>query len=218
MITQEKKIHRSRPNFLLIIDAQPSGRWQCSLEPLDGGPSVEIADCEPTLRGERLELLTAIRGLEALDQPSRVTLVTTSRYVARGIRHGMETWRRDDWHWERFGELVPIKNHDLWARLDGILAVHEVRCKHYRLDPAHLRQSKKSRLTSATTCVGGDASAVEGGNEVGDSPSPLFNPPHFRSSARPRTDAACNTPGVLRALPSIVRELFGASRQLARSV
>jgi ribonuclease HI len=85
-------------------------------------------DSEPGTCASRLELLAVVRGLEALDQPSRVTLVTRSRYVARGIRRGLTQWRARRWRWERFGQLVPIRDHDLWQRIDQAMRIHDVDC------------------------------------------------------------------------------------------
>ncbi len=83
---------------------------------------------------ERLELLAVVRGLEALEQPSKVTLVTTSRVVRRGLRFGLELWRENQWHWERFGRMAPIKNADLWQRVDRALHIHDVSCRTLRFD------------------------------------------------------------------------------------
>ena len=74
-------------------------------------------DIEPDIQGERLELLTVVRGLEALDQPVPVTLMTPSIYVREGIRYGLAEWRRNGWRWESFGQMVPVKNCDLWQRV-----------------------------------------------------------------------------------------------------
>ena len=86
---------------------------------------------------ERLDLLAVVRGLEALDQPSRVTLVTASGYVHRGLRFGLPAWRQNGWQWERYGQMVPIKNRDLWQRVDRALEFHEVAFRCARIDPAH---------------------------------------------------------------------------------
>ena len=69
-----------------------------------------------------------VRGLEAIDRPARVTLLTGSRYVSRGIRRQLSQWREDNWQWERFGEFVPIRDHDLWQRVDHALQFHQVEC------------------------------------------------------------------------------------------
>jgi hypothetical protein len=73
--------------------------------------------------------------LEALDQPSRVTVVTPSRYVRQGLQRGLAEWRERDWCWERFGELVPVKHLDLWRRVDQALKFHQVECRKWRPDP-----------------------------------------------------------------------------------
>jgi ribonuclease HI len=94
------------------------------------------ADHEPETSRSRLELLAVVRGLEALDGPSRVTLVTRSRYVSRGIRLGLNQWREKGWHWERFGRLVPIRDHDLWQRVDRALTFHQVDCITWQCEEA----------------------------------------------------------------------------------
>ena len=48
---------------------------------------------------------------------SRVTLVTASRYVSRGIRQSLNQWRDNDWRWERFGQMVTISNGDLFIEV-----------------------------------------------------------------------------------------------------
>ncbi len=129
-----------RPEYVLFTESgarQKAGRWRFVLRPLDGGDPVEVADFEADVIGDRLDLLTVIRALEALDQPSRVMLVTSSRYVKQGIDEGLATWRDNDWTWERFGERVVIKHCDLWRRLDRALSFHEVQCRRWRVDRAH---------------------------------------------------------------------------------
>ena len=130
------------PHFLLFSgvcrgEAERSAgtpRWRFVLESVGGQDSIEAVDSEPGVQGERLELLAVVRGLEALDQPSAVTLITPSRYVNSGLRFGIQQWRQNGWRWERFGQRVPIKNADLWQRVDGALRYHDVDCKYWRLD------------------------------------------------------------------------------------
>jgi hypothetical protein len=104
------------------------------LESVHDGQLVEIEDDEPEAGGNRLELLAVVRGLESLDQPSRITLVTSSRYVARGFRYGLDEWRRAGWQWERFGQMAPISNEDLWRRIDGAMRYHAIDCRVWRFD------------------------------------------------------------------------------------
>jgi ribonuclease HI len=135
----------SAPHFLLFSESNrsdpeegtPDGEWRFVLESIDGGDKLEANDVEPEMAGERLELLAVVRGLEALDQPSRVTLVTPSKYVSRGLRYGLGEWRENQWQWERFGRMVPVKNQDLWQRVDQAMHFHKVDCRTWRFDSAH---------------------------------------------------------------------------------
>ncbi|NUQ63774.1 MAG: hypothetical protein HUU20_14960 [Pirellulales bacterium] len=133
----------STPAYILFsdaVDGPGDGRWRFVLRSTGGVEQVEADELEPGVCGERLELLAVVRGLEALDQPSRVTLVTSSAYVREGIRHGLVEWRKNGWCWEFFGQMVPVKNRDLWRRVDRALAFHSVECRgrNWRFDPPHL--------------------------------------------------------------------------------
>jgi ribonuclease HI len=78
--------------------------------------------------------LAIVRGLEALDEPARVTVVSAGRSISRGLRYGVAQWRENDWQWERYGQLAPVKNSDLWQRIDRAMAIHQVDCRD--ADPA----------------------------------------------------------------------------------
>jgi ribonuclease HI len=105
------------------------GKWRFVLQKDDGSTLLDVEDEEADDSRERLELLAIVRGLEALDQPSQVTLVTYSRMISRGLSEGLVQWRENDWQWERFGSLTPIKNRDLWKRVDQALHIHQVKCR-----------------------------------------------------------------------------------------
>lgn len=125
------------PHFRLVSAAtaspragdEPAGRWRFVLQTADGQTCLAAEDDEPEGSSERLHLLAIVRGLEALDEPSRVTLVTAGRSISRGIRYGVAQWRENDWQWERYGKLTPVKNGDLWRRIDRAMAIHEVVCR-----------------------------------------------------------------------------------------
>jgi ribonuclease HI len=121
------------PHFLLMSQARVaggdqvlSGRWRFELRTQDGAACLAAEDDETETSAERLELLAIVRGLEALDEPSRVTLVSAGRSISRGLRYGLAQWRESDWQWERFGQLTPVKNGDLWQRIDRAMAFHQV--------------------------------------------------------------------------------------------
>ena len=134
-----------KPHFLLFSESGASpdsseahvGHWRFRLESVDGPDKLEAAEDEPNLDEQRLELLAVVRGLEALDQPSRVTLVTSSRYVSRGLRFGLDAWRGNDWKWESYGKMTPVSDRDLWRRVDRALQYHTVECRTWRFDAAH---------------------------------------------------------------------------------
>ena len=128
-----------RPHFLLFCDgsypttgshvASSRGRWRFVLEDVEGGERLEAADAEANQAPDRIALLAVVRGLEALSQPSRVTMVTSSRYVHRGFQYGLPEWRENDYCWEHFGAQQPIRNADLWRRIDQALQYHTVHCR-----------------------------------------------------------------------------------------
>ncbi len=130
-----------QPHFFLRCEAREEedrGEWKFALTAADGSAELSAHDEEAGLKGERLELLAVIRALEALDQPSIVTLVDGARTVRRVLNEGLDEWRRNGWMWESYGELVPIKNRDLWQRLDRTLAFHKLETRRvFRFDKAH---------------------------------------------------------------------------------
>jgi ribonuclease HI len=135
------------PHFLLFAETGPDARvggaqggwgaWRFVFRAANGATHFEAADVETDVVGERLDLLTLVRALEALDQPSRVSLIGCSSYIRQGIQFGMPEWRTNDWMWEWFGQMVPVKNADLWQRLDRLMSFHEVECRMRRIDGAH---------------------------------------------------------------------------------
>lgn len=161
------------PHFLLFSEArrkQRQGLWRFVLQAADGSATFEASDTETQIGGERLELLAVIRGLEHLDQPSRVTLFTHSKYVSRGMTYGLDEWRRAGWTWECFGEMVPVKNRDLWQRLDRALGFHTIEFRIKRFDQPH--HMGEANLISQPAC------------------EPEASPPSPRSQRRGRLWAA----------------------------
>jgi ribonuclease HI len=133
--------------FLLCTEASRAAapRWKFVLQSVDSDERLSAADSELESRHSRLELLAVVRGLEAIDRPSRVTLLTRSRYVSRGIRRQLNHWREDNWQWERFGQLVPIRDHDLWQRVDRALQYHRVECCAWHLDDVAAKRSNENK-------------------------------------------------------------------------
>ena len=148
------------PHFLLFSETRPrsndaeapcvGGRWRFVLESVDGSMQFSATDDERECAAERLDLLAVVRGLEALDQPSRVTLVTRSRYVRRGIRFGLQDWCANNWTWESYGEMTPVPNADLWRRVDRALGIHEVCCRNWTTEPLVNGQASVAATRSPT--------------------------------------------------------------------
>jgi len=135
-------MHADLPRFLLYTRPNGDGssrhkslkRWSFRLIAEQGAFDFEATDFEADVTVERLSLLAVVRGLEALDQPSHVTLMNPGRVVSRGLRFGLEQWRATGWRWERFGQMTLIRNADLWQRIDAALAFHRLKCRRVRVD------------------------------------------------------------------------------------
>ena len=122
------------------------GRWHFVLEPIHNGVRIEADDIEPGVFGERLNLLAVVRGLEALDQPSQVTLITPSKIVGRGIRRDVRIWKENDWQWDRFGQRVDIKHRDLWQRIDRAMQFHRLDCRIFGSGQSQTQQIARSSV------------------------------------------------------------------------
>jgi len=133
-------MNNATPHYLLRSEANRiggSGHWRFVLKPLDGSDEIAAADIEPDVWGERLDLLTVVRALESLDQPSWVTLIGCTRYVEQGVLYGVTEWKDNGWRWECFGQMTPVRDTDLWQRMDRILQFHRVDCGQRRFDGGH---------------------------------------------------------------------------------
>jgi ribonuclease HI len=97
------------------------GGWGAILE--WGGRKRELKGGEPHTTNNRMELMAAIVALEALKRPCEVDLYTDSQYLRQGITSWIATWRRNGW---RTADRKPVKNADLWQRLEAAVARHRV--------------------------------------------------------------------------------------------
>jgi ribonuclease HI len=115
----------------------------CSGNPGPGGWAAILAfsDREKELKGgellttnNRMELMAAIAALEALKRPCRVDLHTDSQYLRSGITSWITKWKQNGW---RTADKKPVKNADLWRRLDAALSDHEIRWHWVRGHAGH---------------------------------------------------------------------------------
>ena len=81
------------------------------------------AGAEQATTNNQMELMAAIQGLEVLQPQSRVSLTTDSQYVRQGITQWIHGWKKNGW---KTAQRKPVKNQELWQRLDAAVAVHSV--------------------------------------------------------------------------------------------
>jgi len=98
------------------------GGWAAILD--YQGRKREYSGAEQQTTNNRMELMAAIAALEALKQPCRVELYTDSNYLRQGITEWLANWKRRGW---KTAARKPVKNRDLWQRLERAAAAHEVR-------------------------------------------------------------------------------------------
>lgn len=87
------------------------------------GETNELSGGEPSTTNNRMELLAAITALETAPSGSKIALHTDSKYVMQGITEWIKNWKRNNW---RTAAKKPVKNAELWQRLDEINGQHDV--------------------------------------------------------------------------------------------
>jgi ribonuclease HI len=89
----------------------------------------ELSGADPLTTNNRMELTAVIRALEALKRPSELRIFTDSEYVRRGITEWMPSWKARGW---KTADRKPVKNQDLWERLDTLAAGHQIEWRWVR--------------------------------------------------------------------------------------
>ena len=110
-----------------------------------GDREKELSGGEPLTTNNRMELMGAIAGLEALKRPCEVVLTTDSQYVKRGVEEWMARWRANGW---RTSDRKPVKNQDLWERLSAAIASHRVQWHWVKGHAGHAENERVDRLAS----------------------------------------------------------------------
>jgi ribonuclease HI len=111
-----------------------------------GGHERELMGGESATTNNRMELLAAINGLAALTRPMQVRIHTDSTYVKDGITQWIHKWKKNGW---RTADRKPVKNVDLWQRLDAALACHRVEWFWIRGHNGHPENERADRLARA---------------------------------------------------------------------
>jgi ribonuclease HI len=117
------------------------GGWGAILR--SGGTERELSGGEPATTNNRMELMAAISALEALKRPCRVEMFTDSNYVKDGITRWIRNWRRNGW---RTADRKPVKNAELWQRLDLLTEKHEIDWRWVRGHADHVENERADQL------------------------------------------------------------------------
>jgi ribonuclease HI len=121
-----------------------------------GPHEKEISGGEAHTTNNRMELLAAIRGLEALTRPCHVTLVTDSAYVKNGITQWIHGWKRNGW---RTADKKPVKNADLWQELIDASARHRIEWTWVKGHAGDPDNERADRLASDAALIVQNSSA-----------------------------------------------------------
>ena len=103
----------------------------------------ELSGYDPQTTNNRMELMAAISALEALKKPCAVDLYTDSQYLRQGITGWIHGWKKNGW---RTADKKPVKNAELWQRLDAALKPHQVRWHWVRGHAGHDANERADQL------------------------------------------------------------------------
>lgn len=107
------------------------------------GHEKELSGAEADTTNNRMELMAAIASLEALKRRSKVRLVTDSTYVRDGVTKWIHGWKRNGW---KTVAKKPVKNDDLWKRLDAIASKHDVTWEWVKGHAGHPENERADQL------------------------------------------------------------------------
>ncbi len=125
------------------------GGWGVLMIAREGGAVVkerELSGGEPATTNNRMELMAAISALEALSRDVAITIVTDSAYVKNGVTEWIHSWKRNGW---RTAAKAPVKNAELWQRLDAAQARHKVTWKWIKGHAGHAENERADALARA---------------------------------------------------------------------
>ncbi len=134
------------PGVVIYTDGACSGNpgpggWGAIL--MFGEKTREICGGEGPTTNNRMELMAAIQALETLTKPCKVELHTDSQYVMKGISEWIHAWKRRGW---RTADNKPVKNDDLWRRLDAARGRHDVQWRWVKGHSGHEHNERADEL------------------------------------------------------------------------
>jgi ribonuclease HI len=125
------------------------GGWGVLLEAKEGDRVLktrELKGGEAATTNNRMELMAAIMALETLERPSHITIVTDSAYVKNGVTGWIHGWKRNGW---KTAAKKPVKNVELWQRLDEAQKRHNVEWKWIKGHAGHDENERADELARA---------------------------------------------------------------------
>ncbi|WP_170361524.1 ribonuclease HI [Ruegeria arenilitoris] len=142
------------PDLFAYTDGACSGNpgpggWGVLLRAMDGESVLkerELNGGEAETTNNRMELLAAISALETLERPSKITIVTDSAYVKNGVTGWIHGWKRNGW---KTASKKPVKNVDLWQRLDEAQQRHDVTWEWVKGHAGHPENERADELARA---------------------------------------------------------------------
>lgn len=105
----------------------------------------ELYGAEAETTNNRMELMAAIKALEALSRKSQITITTDSKYVMQGITEWIDNWKKRGW---KTAAKKPVKNQDLWMRLDEQVQQHQVRWEWVKGHTGHEGNEQADQLAN----------------------------------------------------------------------
>ena len=127
-------LHMPKHKLVAYTDGACSGNpgpggWGVLIQAISDGKVVkerELSNGERLTTNNKMELRAAIAALEILDRTSEITIITDSKYVMNGIQTWLAGWKKNNW---KTASKKPVKNEELWKRLDLLCEQHEVNWK-----------------------------------------------------------------------------------------
>lgn len=120
-----------------------AGGWGALLR--FGSKEKELYGGQAHTTNNRMELMAAIKGLEALSQTCEVVITTDSQYVRQGITSWLKGWKRNGW---KTASKQPVKNQDLWQQLDELASQHKLTWKWVKGHSGHRENEIADRLAN----------------------------------------------------------------------
>ncbi len=135
------------------------GGWGYILRHPQTGTEKEASGGEALTTNNQMELMAVIAGLEALKAATEVEIITDSSYVAKGSIEWLPGWKKNGWRRREGSQWKPVKNLELWQRLDGLLAKHSVRFTLIKGHAGHAENERCDELAvaAALRCQNGES-------------------------------------------------------------